>query len=46
MMIVNKDNPEEKETLNLPAPPVFDGLIAANRGIFISCIDGKILFYK
>lgn len=46
MMIVNKENPEEKETINIPAPPVFDGLIVANRGVFISCIDGRILFYK
>ncbi|MHC4517234.1 MAG: outer membrane protein assembly factor BamB family protein [Planctomycetota bacterium] len=45
LVAVNKDDGAKLSEMELPAPPVFDGMVAARECLYLATIDGEILCF-
>ena len=41
--VMNKADGEKRHSLKLDSAPVFDGMIAANKCLYLSTLDGRVL---
>ena len=41
--VMNKADGEKRHSLKLESAPVFDGMIAANKCLYLSTLDGRVV---
>ena len=46
LWVIDTDGPVSLSELKLASPPVFDGMAATSAGVYISTMDGKVVFLK